>query len=100
MLEMTRSTISATQARLRFGEVIKSASVGQKPVVVEKAGIPVVVILGLPDYERLVEEARLGRFQRLSRAGGLDAERQGLTEEQLEEEMKQVRARVYRRHYG
>ena len=100
MLQLTRSTISATQARLRFGEVIRNASAGPNPVVVEKAGIPVVVILSLPDYEQLLQDAKLGRFERLSRAAGLDAERQGLSEEHLEEEMAQIKEHVYRRHYG
>jgi prevent-host-death family protein len=47
MQELIRSTVSATQARLRFSEVIKRASTEPKPIFVEKAGTPIVVILSL-----------------------------------------------------
>ncbi|MBM4459387.1 MAG: type II toxin-antitoxin system Phd/YefM family antitoxin [Chloroflexi bacterium] len=100
MQEFVRNTVSATQARLRFNEIIKKASTEPKPIFVEKAGAPTVVILSLSQYEELIREARIGRFVRLSRVAGIDAERQGLTEEWLEEEMAQVRDRVYQRHYG
>jgi len=95
-----RSAISATQARIRFGEVIKRAYVSQEPVVVEKDGIPVVVILSFPYYEQMLREVKLARFERLSRTAGLEAERQGLTEEQLEQEMEKIREQVYQEAYG
>lgn len=95
-----RGTISATEARVRFGEVIKRAYVSQEPLVVEKDGIPVVVILSLPYYEQLLREVKLARFERLSRAAGLEAEQQGLTEEQLEREMEEIRERLHQEAYG
>lgn len=98
--EKARNTISATQARVRFGEVIKRAYVGQEQVVVEKDGIPVVVILSFPYYEQLLREVKLARFERLSRVAGLEAERQGLTEEQLEQEMGEIRKRLHQEAYG
>ena len=98
--EKVQSTISATQARVRFEEVIKRAYVGQEQVVVEKDGIPVVVILSFPYYEQLLQEVKLARFERLSRAAGLEAERQGLTQEQLEQEMEEIRERLHQEAYG
>lgn len=98
--EKAQSTISATQARVHFGEVIKRAYVGQEQVVVEKDGIPVVVILSFPYYEQLLQEIKLARFERLSRAAGLEAERQGLTQEQLEQEMEEIRERLHQEAYG
>lgn len=92
--------LSATQARIHFGEVIKRAYTERKPVIVEKDGIPMVVILSLPDYEQLLQELKLARFERASRAAGLEAERQGLTEEQLEQEMEAIKDQLYRQHYG
>jgi len=93
--ERMPSTISATQARVHFGEVIKRAYISQEPVVVEKDGIPVVVVLSFPHYEQLLQELKLARFERLSRAAGLEAERQGLTEEQLEQDMEELRKRLH-----
>lgn len=98
--DKAQGTISATRARVHFGEVIKRAYVGQEPVVVEKDGIPVVVILSFPYYEQLLRELKLNRFERLSQAAGLEAERQGLTEEQLAQEMEAIRERSYRETYG
>jgi len=91
--ERMPSTISATQARVHFGEVIKRAYISQEPVVVEKDGIPVVVVLSFPHYEQLLQELKLARFERLSRQAGLEAERQGLTEERLAQEMEEIRER-------
>jgi prevent-host-death family protein len=98
--EKAPSTISATQARIHFGEVIKRAYVNQEQVVVEKDGNPVVVILSFPYYEQLLQEVKLVRFERLSREARLEAERAGLTEEQLEQEMEAIRERRYREVHG
>jgi len=53
-----------------------------------------------PYYEQLLLELKLARFERLSRGAGLEAERQGLTEEQVEQEMEEVRERFYHEIYG
>ena len=48
----------------------------------------------------LKNKGTLARFERLSRAAGLEAERQGLTEEQLEAEMERIKAQLYQETYG
>jgi hypothetical protein len=68
--------------------------------VVEKDGIPAVVILSVAEYADLLREARLARFEQLSRAAGLAAEERGLTEEQLADEMEELKQRSYQRSYG
>ena len=93
-------TISATDARIRFGEVIRRAYSGQEHLIVEKDGIPVVVILSVPDYEEMRTELKLERFERMSRAAGLDAEKQGLTEEALEKDLEEIRAQIYHESYA
>ena len=94
------TTISATDARIRFGEVMKRAYSGQEHLIVEKGGIPLVVIMSVPDYEQMRTELKLERFERMSRAAGLDAEKQGLTEEMLEEELETIRGQIYKEKYG
>jgi prevent-host-death family protein len=47
---MTRR-ISATEAKNKFGQVIKQVYVSQEPTIVEKGGLPVVVIVSIPHYE-------------------------------------------------
>lgn len=51
-----RKTISATEARIRFGELIQDAQKG--PVFVERGGKPIVVVLSMRDYDRLLSGAR------------------------------------------
>lgn len=97
---ISEQTVTATEARVHFGKIMKRAAGERAPIVVEKDGIPTVVILAVPEYEQLVRDARLGRFARASRAAGLDAEAQGLTEEQLARELEEIRGQSHRETYG
>lgn len=66
----------------------------RKHVIVEKDGIPMVVILSVPEYEQLLKELKLARFEQTSRVVDLEAEQQGFTEEQLEQEMEAIKERL------
>ena len=46
-------TISATEARVRFGDVIQRLVSEQQTVIVERSGKPQIVILSIARYERL-----------------------------------------------
>jgi prevent-host-death family protein len=48
-------TVSATNARIRFGEIMRQAKIG--PVIVERDGTPEVVFISKQEYDRLVEAA-------------------------------------------
>ncbi len=45
--------ISATEARIRFGEVMRRAVEGREPIIVERSGKPYVVMLSVEGYNRL-----------------------------------------------
>jgi prevent-host-death family protein len=45
--------ISATEARVHFGEMMKRVVNEQEPVIVERAGKPQVVVISVAHYERL-----------------------------------------------
>jgi prevent-host-death family protein len=49
---MERS-ISATETRVRFGEMIRRVVEGGETLIVERSGRPQVVILSIAQYERL-----------------------------------------------
>ena len=51
--------VSATEAKNRFGAIIKQAYAGDEHLIVERGGIPVVAIVPIQDYERLIAEADL-----------------------------------------
>ncbi len=59
---MKAKTIPAVEARTHFGEIIaKSCKHGQR-FIVEKSGIPMVVILSADEYNRIIAE-REERFK-------------------------------------
>ena len=49
---MERS-MSATEARIHFGELMRRVVEDQEPIVVERAGKPHVVVISIDEYERL-----------------------------------------------
>ena len=63
---MTVKTIAAVKARVHFGEIIKRSFTKGDRFIVEKSGIPIVVILSASEYTRLIEE-REERFKILDR---------------------------------
>ncbi len=46
--------MSATEAHIRFGELMRWVVESQEPVVVERQGQPHVVVLSVDAYERLL----------------------------------------------
>jgi prevent-host-death family protein len=48
-------TITATQAQMRFGDVVRQVMEDGDPIIVEQAGEPQVVVISLADFERLCE---------------------------------------------
>jgi prevent-host-death family protein len=56
-------TFSATEARIRFGELIQDAQKG--PVFVERGGKPIVVVLSKQEYDRLLSGARPADWREL-----------------------------------
>jgi len=45
-------TVPASEARQKFGELIKQVYNRQRRIIVEKAGIPVIALVALSDLER------------------------------------------------
>lgn len=50
-----RRVITATEARIHFGEVMRRTVEERTPTIVERDGKPQVVILAVSEYERLLE---------------------------------------------
>lgn len=59
--------MSATQARIHFGDVMRRVAESGEAIVVERAGSPQVAVVSMPDYERLLE-TRGGRIRPLNQA--------------------------------
>ncbi|MCI0475607.1 MAG: type II toxin-antitoxin system prevent-host-death family antitoxin, partial [Anaerolineales bacterium] len=50
----TVRVVSATEAKNKFGEIIRHAYAADEHLIVEKSGIPVVAIIPMADYRQLV----------------------------------------------
>lgn len=46
--------VSATEARIRFGELMRRAVESHEPIIVERGGKSHVVVLSVDEYERLL----------------------------------------------
>ena len=46
--------ITATEARIHFGEVMREVVENQEPIVVERGGKPQIVLLSIDTYENLL----------------------------------------------
>ncbi len=87
------ATITATEARNRFGEVIRRVYQGGETIIVERGGLPVVAILPVPEYQT-VRTWKQARFAQAVRAAAQEAEEQGLTEKQVGRQVREVREEV------
>ena len=93
----TQRTVSATEARAHFGQVIQSACESNEHMIVERDGIPVIAILPISEYHRLIKS---GHFERLAYTLGSKAEAGGLTEEALAEDMEAIKRKTFEERYG
>jgi len=51
-------TISATEARIHFGELLRRVVQQEDRVTIERSGKPQAVLLSIADFERLVNASR------------------------------------------
>lgn len=54
---MTR-TVNATEARIRFGELMRRVVQEGEPIIVERGGEPQVIVLSIEAYKRLLRQQR------------------------------------------
>ena len=89
-----------TDLHKRLGKIVQTVALSKKHYLVKKGGLPAIVMMSYAEYERISKEAATHTLNQAVRALGPEAERQGLTEEQAVEEMKQIRQQVYQEMYG
>lgn len=56
--------ISATEAKNRFGEYIKRAYMHEEHLIVERDGIPVVAIVPMTDYEKIIPSNKTASYMK------------------------------------
>lgn len=97
---ITTATVTASELQRASGKVLKRVAIGKEHLVVERDGYPVAVIIAFPEYEQMMRERALAAHRSLVIALGQEAERQGLTEEQLLAELEEDKEAVYQEMYG
>lgn len=85
--------VSATQARIRFGELMRQAVESQEAIVVERAGKPQVVVLAVEEYERLLKAHERDKWKGLvdGARSQIQAELGGRSLPRPEEILRQLR---------
>jgi prevent-host-death family protein len=89
-----------TELHKRLGKIVQTVALSNKHYLVKKGGLPAIVMMSYAEYERMRKEAAIQTLNQAVRTLVSEAERQGLTEEQAVEEMKQIRQQVYQEIYG
>lgn len=95
-----RNVVSATEVRNHFGQLLKEVFRGEKHYVVEKGGIPVAALINMQEYEEFRRWLAYKLHHQLGREIGAEFQRQGITEEQLIDDMEEDRKAVYQQFYG
>ncbi len=99
--------VTATEARMRFGELMRQVVELDQVVFVERDGVPRVVVLSVAEYERLRAGRQVDRREALDRLARLGdqilARRQGQPlppPEEIIREMREERGADYDRWLG
>ena len=90
-----KAVINASELHRAVGKMLKRAALQDEHLVVERDGYPVAVLLSYSEYENLMRLRALAAHRDLVRALGQEAERQGLSEEQMTAELEEDKRNVY-----
>ncbi|QOJ10023.1 type II toxin-antitoxin system Phd/YefM family antitoxin [Nitrosomonas sp. H1_AOB3] len=80
-------TVTVNEARQRLLEIIEAAR--REPVIIQRQKRDVAVMMSMDEYERLVN-LNVAEFQRFSDRVGAKAQEAGMTEEVLQELLRNV----------
>lgn len=61
-----QNVVHMTELHRQLGQVIRKVALSDEHFVVEKGGLPVAVMLSMPEYDRLLKEWKKNHFEQLS----------------------------------
>ncbi len=97
---VTKAIITATELNRAAGKILRRVVIGKEHLIVERDGYPVAVMVSYPEYEQMMRERATTTHRGLVQTLGEEAERRGITEEQLMAELEETRKAVYQETYG
>ena len=89
-----------TEVRRNLTAIMRKIRRKREPIIIQRGGESIAVLLSMAEYERLLRYQRLAAFNKLARKIGRDVENSGLTEEQLMEELEETKWEIFREKYG
>jgi prevent-host-death family protein len=98
-----KTVIRASELHREAGKALRRVALGDEHLVVERDGYPIAVLMSYNDYEQyeqLRREQALAAHKELVRTLGQEAERQGVTEEQLMAELEEDKRAIFKEIYG
>jgi len=95
-----QAVIKASEGHRAFGKLLKRVYRSDEHLIVERDGFPVAVLMSYQEYERLSRGQAVAAFEGFSRAFGQELEQQGITEEDLVQELEEGKKEVYKERYG
>ena len=100
-----RVTLRLTDVQRNFREVVNRAGSGHEHIIVERDGLPVIVMISVAEYQLLMREReqreeRLKKFEASARRIGQEFERLGLSEEEVMAQLEETKQEVYDERYG
>lgn len=95
-----KTTISVAVAHDRLEKLLGGGNGEQAHMIVEREGEPVAVILSFEEYKTLTTARAWEVLDLLNEALGHEADAQGLTEADLQEDIKRHRHDIMRDRYG
>jgi prevent-host-death family protein len=98
-------TLRSTDVQRNFRDVVNRAGSGHEHIIVERDGLPVIVMISVAEYQLLMREReqreeRLKKFEASARRIGQAIERQGLSEEEVMAQLEETKQEVYDELYG
>ena len=91
------SVVGSIEAQKHFDELLERVDQGDEHLVVEKAGTPVAALIGIKEYEEFRRWLAARLLRELGPKLNAEADRVGITDENLEEKLKESRSRVNQR---
>ena len=61
-----QNVLHMTELHRQLGQVIRKVALSDEHFVVEKGGLPVAVMLSMPEYDRLLKEWKKNHFEQLT----------------------------------
>ena len=97
MAQQATLQVSDTQ---RLKELLERVHDSDEHLVIQREGAPVAVMMSYQEYEHYRRLAAAERHKERVRVFNIEAEKQGLTEEQLYAEIKEDRKELFAERYG